>query len=56
MRIECPECGAEIILNEKPMLNEIFECPECGALLVVKEVEPNIEIEVVDEVDEDWGE
>ena len=56
MKIECPICGAEIVFDEKPMVNEIFECPECGVLLVVKKVEPSVEIEVVEEVDEDWGE
>ncbi len=56
MKLICPECGAELSLDEKPVLNEILECPECGAQLVVKEVKPEVVLEVLEDVGEDWGE
>jgi len=56
MKLTCPECGAEIILEDKPVENEIIECSECGAQLVVKQVNPEIILEVLEDIGEDWGE
>jgi len=56
MEVECPECGAKIILKEKPVLNEIIECSECGVQLVVKQVEPRLVLTVLEDIGEDWGE
>jgi len=56
MKVECPECGAEIVLEQEPIVNEIIECSECGVQLVVKQIEPNLILEVLEDVGEDWGE
>lgn len=51
---ECPECFAEIELNDV-MQNEITQCPECGADLEVVNLEP-LTLELAPEEEEDWGE
>jgi alpha-aminoadipate carrier protein LysW len=52
--VECPECFAEIELNNV-MQNEITQCPECGAELEVISLEP-LELALAPEEEEDWGE
>jgi alpha-aminoadipate carrier protein LysW len=52
---ECPECGAEIALNEKTEKGEIVSCPDCGIELEVKDVNP-FKLEQAPEEEEDWGE
>ena len=51
---ECPECGAEIALNN-PEVGEIAECNDCGVALEVRGLEP-LKFEVAPQEDEDWGE
>ena len=51
---ECPECFAEIELNDV-MQNEITQCPECGADLEVVGLKP-LALELAPEEEEDWGE
>ena len=53
-QVSCPECEAEIILEE-PMLGEIVPCPDCGAELEVISLDP-VAIDLAPEVEEDWGE
>jgi len=53
-KAECPECFAEIELNDV-MQNEITQCPECGADLEVTSIAP-IKLELAPEEEEDWGE
>ncbi|MBS1266784.1 MAG: Alpha-aminoadipate/glutamate carrier protein LysW [Candidatus Woesearchaeota archaeon] len=52
--VECPECGANIELEDVEVA-EIVNCEDCGAELEVRSVNP-IELELAPEVDEDWGE
>ena len=51
----CPECGAEIPFDRRPLNSEIVTCPECGAELEVTSTDP-IRLELAPEVEEDWGE
>lgn len=51
---ECPECFAEIELNEV-MQNEITQCPECGTDLEVVSLDP-LTLDRAPEEEEDWGE
>jgi alpha-aminoadipate carrier protein LysW len=55
MLLECPECAAEIELEEDTLKGEIIECPECGVELEVINVDPP-ELELAPEEEEDWGE
>jgi len=50
----CPECGAEIELNDV-MEGEIVDCPECGIELEVVSLEPLV-LQLAPEEEEDWGE
>ncbi len=50
----CPECDAEIVLNDV-MEGEIVDCPECGVELEVTGVEP-LTFDIAPEEEEDWGE
>jgi len=52
---ECPECFNEIELKNV-MQNEITQCPDCGAELEVVSIEPEIELALAPEEEEDWGE
>jgi len=54
MSAHCPECDAEIEMNE-PLKGEIVSCPDCGAELEVVCVEP-LELNLAPEEEEDWGE
>ena len=51
---ECPECGAQLKLND-PEKGEIIVCPECGVELEVRNVKP-IELLPAPQEEEDWGE
>ncbi len=55
MLAECPECAAEIELEEDIIKGEIMECPECGVELEVINVDPP-ELDLAPEEEEDWGE
>jgi len=54
MMTSCPECAAEIELNDV-MDGEIVDCPECGVELEVVSVEP-LTLDLAPEEEEDWGE
>jgi len=56
MEIECPECGVTIKLNQNPIIREVLECDECGSQLIIAQVQPEIRVEVSEEIGEDWGE
>ena len=50
--VNCPECDAEIALNEENIANEAVTCPACG-----KDIELEIdEVDVDDEDDAESGE
>lgn len=51
----CPECGAEIHVDEEIDKGETMHCEECDAKLEVVGLDP-IELDVVlDEEDDDYG-
>jgi lysine biosynthesis protein LysW len=51
--IECPECGAEIDVEEDELdEGESILCEECGRNFVVSSVDP-LELEEDDDLDED---
>ncbi|MBM4430393.1 MAG: lysine biosynthesis protein LysW [Chloroflexi bacterium] len=51
----CPECAAEIQLDDKTMEHEIVVCPDCGVELEVISLAP-VTLELAPEEEEDWGE
>lgn len=55
LKVECPECAADIALPEGVMENELISCPDCGAELEVISLNP-IEVDLAPDVEEDWGE
>jgi alpha-aminoadipate carrier protein LysW len=55
MVAECPECAAEIQLDDDVIEGEIIECPECGVELEIVTLEP-LELALAPEEEEDWGE
>ncbi len=54
LTVECPECGAEIAL-EDVVVGEIVACPDCGVELEVVSLDPPV-VELAPEEEEDWGE
>ena len=55
MTTECPECAAEVEMEEDVIKGEIIECPECGVELEVVELDP-LTLNLAPEEEEDWGE
>jgi alpha-aminoadipate carrier protein LysW len=55
MIAECPECAAEVEMEEDVIKGEIIECPECGVELEVVELDP-LTLNLAPEEEEDWGE
>ena len=53
--VSCPECAAEITLDEGTEVNEIIVCPDCGVDLEVISLEPAT-VEMAPMEEEDWGE
>lgn len=51
----CPECGAELEVEEALEEGEILICEECGAELEVISADP-LEFALAPEEEEDWGE
>jgi alpha-aminoadipate/glutamate carrier protein LysW len=51
---QCPECAAEITLNDV-IEGEIVVCPECGVDLEVTALAP-LTLELAPMEEEDWGE
>jgi alpha-aminoadipate/glutamate carrier protein LysW len=51
----CPECAAEIEMDDDLVKGEIVECPECGVELEVVSIDP-VELALAPEEEEDWGE
>ena len=52
---KCPECDAEITLDESTELGEILVCPDCGVDLEVISLAPPV-VEMAPMEQEDWGE
>lgn len=54
-RAECPECAAQVALQDDVVAGEIVQCAECGVELeVVKD--GAISLRPAPEEEEDWGE
>jgi len=51
----CPECAAEIILEDQIEISEIVVCSDCGVDLEVTALEP-LTVELAPMEQEDWGE
>lgn len=51
----CPECAAEITLEEGTEVGEIIVCPDCGVDLEVTALAPAA-VQLAPMEDEDWGE
>ncbi len=51
----CPECEADISLNDNVEKGEIIQCSDCGAELEVMKINP-AELALAPEEEEDWGE
>lgn len=51
----CPECEAELELDDDVEKGEIVTCPDCGADLEVVGMDP-LELDLAPEEEEDWGE
>lgn len=54
MNAECPECGADVQL-EDVVEGEIVQCEDCGAELEVLSLNP-LALGLAPEEEEDWGE
>ncbi len=54
MNTSCPECGAEIELQDV-LTGEIVDCPEFGVELEVVSIDP-LSLDLAPEEEEDWGE
>ena len=53
--VSCPECSAEITLEDNTVVGEIIVCPDCGVDLEVKGLDPAT-VELAPMEQEDWGE
>jgi alpha-aminoadipate carrier protein LysW len=53
--VACPECGAEITLEETVETGEIIVCPDCGVDLEVTALNPAA-VQLAPMEQEDWGE
>lgn len=55
----CPECEADVQVDEDVDKGDIVECPDCGAQLEVVGLDP-IELDLIleeeEEEEEDWDE
>jgi alpha-aminoadipate carrier protein LysW len=55
----CPECEADVQVDEDVDKGDIVECPDCGAQLEVVGLDPielDLIIEEEEEEEEDWDE
>lgn len=52
--VECPECGANIELDNV-VQNEIIVCPDCGVELEIISLNP-LTVDLAPMEEEDWGE
>jgi alpha-aminoadipate carrier protein LysW len=53
--VTCPECAAEIKLEEGTEVGEILVCSDCGVDLEVIALEPAA-VQLAPREEEDWGE
>lgn len=53
--VVCPECEAQITLENGVEVGEIIVCPDCGVDLEVTALNP-VAVELAPMEQEDWGE
>jgi alpha-aminoadipate carrier protein LysW len=53
--VSCPECVADITLENNTEVGEIIVCPDCGVDLEVTALEP-ASVDLAPMEEEDWGE
>lgn len=53
--VTCPECAAEIVLQEGTEIGEIVVCSDCGVDLEVIALKPAT-VQLAPREEEDWGE
>jgi alpha-aminoadipate carrier protein LysW len=53
--VTCPECDAQIELNEGTEIGEIIVCSDCGVDLEVTAINPAA-VQLAPMEQEDWGE
>jgi alpha-aminoadipate/glutamate carrier protein LysW len=53
--VSCPECAAEIPLEDKTEINEIIVCSDCGVDLEITALNP-VAVQLAPMEQEDWGE
>jgi len=51
----CPECEAEVHVDEDTDKGDLVSCPDCGLELEVVGLDP-IELDIAPEEEEDWAE
>lgn len=51
----CPECEADIEIQDDAVIGEIAPCAECGMEFEIMSTDP-LELEPAPEIEEDWGE
>ena len=54
MTTECPECAADLQLNDV-LTGEIVQCADCSAELEILSLQP-LSLGLAPAVEEDWGE
>ena len=55
MTATCPECDAQVPLDDQTVAGEVVPCPDCGADLEVSTLRPPVLVLAPPE-EEDWGE
>ncbi len=53
--VSCPECQADIEVEDDVVIGEITPCAECGLELEITGTDP-VTVEPAPEIEEDWGE
>ena len=54
--MKCPDCDAEISVQDDAMSGEIISCAECGASYEIARDGPKVTLKKAETVGEDWGE
>ena len=54
--MKCPECDADISIQDDAMSGEIVSCSECGADHEIIKNGSNVDLKKAETVGEDWGE
>lgn len=54
--VKCPECDADIKIQNDAIEGEIVTCPDCGASYELFKTNEGFNIKSAQVVGEDWGE